>query len=220
MIGRTIRRITRNRLAVAGVTALLGLTGALVGSVEAAAQETRDAEEDFHARFEALAERDDLDPAERLDALFALDWERNMAWYPEWATWVGWEDADHGAWTDRSLAAIERRNERLGDPMVVLEAIDRDALSPEDRLSYDLYRRDLEMDLEGLRFPGHLMPITQLGGIHQEAANLLANMPARTETDFEAILSRLHGLPEAIDETVVLLEEGLERGVTQPAVPL
>ncbi|MBW3660983.1 MAG: DUF885 domain-containing protein [Gemmatimonadetes bacterium] len=143
-----------------------------------------------------------------------------MAWYPEWATWVGWEDADHGAWTDASLAAIERRHARLGDPLAVLESIPRDALSPEDRLSYDLFRRDLELEVEGTRFPDHLMPITQLDGIHQEAANLLAAMPARTEDDFEAILSRLHGLPERIEQTVALMEAGLEAGVVQPRVPL
>jgi hypothetical protein len=121
---------------------------------------------DFRGRFEALAVNAEGLPApERLHALFDLAWERSMTWFPEFATYVGYAEGDHGAWTDMSLEAIRGREERLGDPLAVLEAIPRDSLGPEDRLSYDLFRRDTEVDVEGARFPAELLAINQLGGV-------------------------------------------------------
>ncbi|MGH7572968.1 MAG: DUF885 domain-containing protein [Gemmatimonadota bacterium] len=176
---------------------------------------------DFQARFEALsANADGLPAAERLHALFDLAWERSMTWYPELATYVGYAEGDHGAWTDMSLEAIRSREERLGDPLAVLEAIPRDFLSPEDQLSYDLFRRDTEEDVEGARFPAELLAINQLGGVQQDVPNLLALMPARTVADYEDVLSRLRGIPTLVDQTIVLLEEGLAQGVTPPGVTL
>ncbi|MGH7550956.1 MAG: DUF885 domain-containing protein [Gemmatimonadota bacterium] len=173
------------------------------------------------AAFEALAENaEGLSAAERLHALFDLTWKRSMAWYPEFATYVGYAEGDHGAWTDMSLEAIRDREERLGDPLAVLEPISRDSLSPADRLSYDLFRRDTELDVEGARFPGELLPINQLGGVQQDVPNLLALMPARTIADYEDILSRLRGIPALVDQVIALLEEGLRQGITPPRVTL
>ncbi len=176
---------------------------------------------DFQTRFETLAvNAGGLPAAERLDALFDLAWQRSMTWFPEFATYVGYAEGDHGAWTDMSLEAVRRREERLGDPLAVLETIPRDSLSPEDRLSYDLFRRDTEEDVEGASFPGELLAINQLGGVQQDVPNLLALMPARTVADYEDILSRLRGIPTLVDQTIALLQEGLEQGVTPPGVTL
>ncbi|HKY59535.1 MAG TPA: DUF885 domain-containing protein [Gemmatimonadota bacterium] len=176
---------------------------------------------DFQGRFEALAlNAEGLPAAQRLHALFDLGWERSMTWYPEFATYVGYVEGEHGAWTDMSLEAIRNREERLGDALAVLETIPRDSLSPEDRLSYDLFRRDAEEEVEGARFPAELLAINQLGGVQQDVPNLLALMPARTVAEYEDILSRLHGIPTLVDQTIALLEAGLAAGVTPPRITL
>ncbi|MGH7565536.1 MAG: DUF885 domain-containing protein [Gemmatimonadota bacterium] len=186
-----------------------------------AAAPGRAQEASFAERYTALAaNREHLPAAERLHALLDLQWERKMVWYPEEATWVGWDGADHGAWTDQSPEAIALRREHAGDALSVLDALPTDSLSEADRLNYDLFRRNVESEVEGNQFPSHLLAITQLGGVQQDAAGLLEMMPARSVEDFEAILSRLRGLPRLIDQTIGLLDEGLERGVTPPRVPL
>ena len=83
-------------------------------------------------------------------------------------------------------------------PAKALASIDRAALSPADRLNYDLFRRQVEERLEGRRFPWELMPVNQLGGIQQSVPQMLGEqMPASTEADYAAILSRLRGAPGA-----------------------
>jgi uncharacterized protein (DUF885 family) len=164
--------------------------------------------------------REHLPAAERLHALLDLQWERDMSWYPEYATSVGWPGANHGAWTDQSLEAITGRREHADDAIVVLDALPRDSLSAADRLSYDLFRLNVENDVEATRYPSHLLPLTQLNGVQQDAASVLEIMPKGSVGDYEAIVSRLRGLPRLIDQTIALLEEGLARGVTQPRVPL
>jgi len=175
---------------------------------------------DFHARYLELAEREDLSDTEKLHALFELQWERTMAWNPEFATYVGWRGGEHGEWTDDSMEAIEARRERTGDALIVLESIDRKVLSEQDRLNYDLFERDVRLDVEANRFPSHLTPLNQLAGPQQSVAQLLSIQPHRTKAEYEAIVSRLRKAPRVFEQTIDLLEAGLERGITPPQVTL
>src|SRR6185503_17898845 len=102
---------------------------------------------------EIAARRGQRDEATRLHELFDASWEYQLTEYPEFATSVG--DARYnGRWTDWSLAAVARRDRELDAPAWTLATIDHAALAADDQLSYDLFRRDLELDLEGRRFKG------------------------------------------------------------------
>lgn len=160
-----------------------------------------------------------LSDSARLYQLFDLDWEYGMATYPEWATWEGRYERN-GEWTDNSPAAIEQREKEQEWSYNVLKSINREALSREDKLNYDLYLRSAERSLEGRRFPGKFMPINQLGGVHQDVPQLFEVMPKRNAKDFQDILSRLRGLPKNIDNDITLMRKGLSMGVTPPKVTL
>ena len=63
------------------------------------------------------------------------------------------------------------------------------------------------------------------GGERDEAvrvrrAGLGEQMPARTATDYEAMLSRLRGTAALVDQTIAAMKEGLRRGVTPPEITL
>lgn len=156
----------------------------------------------------------------RLHRLFQLHSEYLLAEYPEYATSVGVR-GHNGRWTDRSMAAIARQKADLELPAKALMSIDRAKLSPADRLNYDLFRRRIEEQLEGRRFPWELMPVNQLGGIQQSVPQMLSEqMPTTTEADYESILSRLRGAPVLVEQTIALMKEGLRRGVTPPKITL
>jgi uncharacterized protein (DUF885 family) len=175
---------------------------------------------DFAAGYEALrTNRENLDEGTRLRRLFDLHWRESMAEFPELATSVGFP-GHNDRWTDRSLEAIERRKRDLERPAAVLRTIRRDLLGAEDRLSHDLFARSLEEALEARRFLSELMPVTQLGGVQQEAALVLAMAPAATLRDYQDLLKRLERLPLVVDQTIALMREGLRRGVTQPRIAL
>ena len=156
---------------------------------------------------------------ERLHALFALEWEYRMADSPETATYFGYPGHNH-RWSDNSLKAFERRERDLAETLGVLDSVDTEKLSPEDRLNHTLFRYETATAIEWARFPTHLMPITQLRGIQQDAAQLISIMPTRRVEHYEDILARLRGLPGVVEQTLALLRNGLEKGYTPPRITL
>lgn len=156
---------------------------------------------------------------ERLHDLFKLDWEHAMIESPEFATEVGYP-GQNDRWTDQSLEAIERRKRELDAPMKVLQSIERSKLSAADQLNYDLFKKNQEDAIEGSRFKQELLPINQMGGVQQGVAETLELSPRRTVQDYENILKRLEGVPVLIDQTIVLLNKGLEAKVTPPRITL
>jgi uncharacterized protein (DUF885 family) len=155
----------------------------------------------------------------RLHELFARDWAYTMREYPEFATSVGYP-GQNARWTDYSLEAIARRKRELNDPLTALRAIDRAQLAPADQISYDLFQRNLTDAIEESRFPGELMPITQLNGVQQDVPSTIAQMPAGSVSEYEDILARLRAVPVLVNQTLVLLQRGLQSGITPPRIPL
>lgn len=168
--------------------------------------------------YAALA-RSTASDSEKLHELFKLDWRKKLEDAPERATYNGFPGLND-RWSDASPEAFARRQRQVADPLAVLERIDRARLSPDDQLNFDLFRREALEAVEESRFPGELMPINQMGGVQQDAAQVLSIMPRASAQDFEDALSRLRGLPKLIDQTIELLKLGASLGVTPPRVTL
>jgi uncharacterized protein (DUF885 family) len=169
--------------------------------------------------------------AQKLRALLDADWRRWMEEYPEIATHVGYP-GHNDRWTDDSPAGIERRKKHLAGGLATLKTISRSDLPAGEQLNLDLYLELLETASEGLQFgddpfpfrnvvPRNLwMPLNQMGGLQQEAADTLAMQPHQTVADYETILARLSALPTAVDQQLALLQDGLKRGYTPPKIAL
>src|SRR5258705_324357 len=176
------------------------------------------AETAFEQNCAQLASRVGND-SERLHDLFKLDWEHTMVEHPEFATEVGYP-GQNDRWTDQSLEAIERRKQELPALMKAIMTIDRSKLSPVDQLNYDLFRKNQEDAIEGSRFMEEFLPINQLSGVQQGVAEVLELSPRATVSDYENILKRLGAVPVVIDQTIVLMNKGLESKVTPPRITL
>ena len=100
---------------------------------------------------------------------------------------------------------------------------------PSEQLNYDLYRELLETAEEGLPFgddplpfrgvvpANRWMPINQMGGIQQGAAETLATMPhAKPSRTMKTFWRGWRRCPHVVDQTSGLLQEGLKRGYTPP----
>lgn len=175
-------------------------------------------EKSFHQRFVALSTARGLSDSARLHRLFDLAWEYDNIESPEFATYSGYP-GQNGRWTDRSVAALTRRQRELPDRLLVLRAVNRARLGPADQLSYDIFKRDVDVAIEGLRFPADLLQISQLGG-PQYLESTLASQPAATVRDYEDIIARLAAIPTVIRQTRILLDSGLARGITPPRITL
>ena len=154
-----------------------------------------------------------------LHALFDESWEWALREFPTMATYVGDRRYDDRL-PDMSVEAIERRKAHTRTLRDRLRAIDRAKLSADDQLNYDLFLRDLELQIEGERFPSDFIVITQMGGIHQQMAQLAQMVPKFTVRDYENFLERLRQLPRLVDQNIVLMRQGLAKGITPPRMTL
>ncbi len=181
-----------------------------------AAQETP--RPNFDQRFAELANDKALADSARLDRLFSLHWEYNNVAYPEYATYTGYL-GQNDRWTDLSVPAINRRRANLNSELQVVRTINRARLNSPDQLSYDIFKRGIEESIEGTRFPGDLLRVTQRDG-PQYSASIIGAMPAATVKDYTDIIARLRALPAVVDQTIALLDSGVKRGVTPPRITL
>ncbi len=176
--------------------------------------------DEFESRYQAIRDSQGKAPeAERLHALFKVDWDYHLADAPEEATQYGVTAYDT-KWTDLSAAAVAERRRQVARALPVLATIDRSKLSVEDQTNYDLFKRQGEEAAEAAKFPSELIAVHQLTGIQQEAAVILRMMPRATAAELENQVARLRALGPQVDQVIALLNEGLKRGVTAPQVTL
>lgn len=148
--------------------------------------------------------------------IFASEWDYWMEQFPTWASRLGdrrWNDR----WPDRSLDAIQNRHAHNIAILTKLKALDRDSLSPADRLNYDLFVRDYEEYIEEYQYRWHLIPITQRSGV-QTADQLADALRFETLKDYEDWLARLRALPVHIEQTIALMREGVKAQIMFPKV--
>ena len=165
--------------------------------------------------------------ASRLRAFLAEDWKRWMQEYPEYATAVGFPGQNQ-RWTDDSPAGREARIKHMRESMEAMKQLHREQLPPTEQLNYDLYLKRLQNSEEGLQYGGTAwggarniwIPITQMDGVQQDPAALLAMMPHQTVSDYEDILARLEALPVVVDQNMDLLKEGLKKGYSPPKIAM
>ena len=91
------------------------------------------------------------DPAPALHALFAEEWEYTLREDPLFATSVG-DNRYNDRLPSQSPADQARRAEHQRQALDRLHAIDRTRLAEPDRVSYDLFERELADDLAQFRF--------------------------------------------------------------------
>jgi uncharacterized protein (DUF885 family) len=174
---------------------------------------------------------DSTNAGQRFRAFLAEDWKRWMQEYPEMATAVGFPGQNQ-RWTDESPAGFDARVKHLRESLAALQQFKRESLPPGEQLNFDLYRELLETAVEGLPFgddpmpfrgvtpANRWMPVSQMGGIQQGAAETLATMPREKLSDYEDIIARLEALPAAVDQTIGNLQEGLKQGYTPPKIAM
>ncbi|MDE2296408.1 MAG: DUF885 domain-containing protein [Gammaproteobacteria bacterium] len=151
-----------------------------------------------------------------LHRLFRRDWDRRMREHPLTASDLG-DRRFNGRWPDRSLAAIQRAHRADLETLAALHRIDRAALDPQDRISYDLFEWQHEDALDAYRFHEYLFPLNQLGGI-QTAGDYAQTLRFTTRKDYADWLSRLRTFGTYMDQTIALLRLGIADGYTLPRV--
>jgi uncharacterized protein (DUF885 family) len=154
--------------------------------------------------------------SQALRSLFAEEWERGLRDHPENASYQG-DTRFNDRWTDNSLPAIAAREAADRAALLRLQAIPRAGLSPAEQIDRDTFEWLQQRSVERQRFREHLQAISHQGGI--TTADAIAEvMPFATPTDYRQYLARLAALPQLVDQTLVLMREGVKAGIVPPRV--
>jgi len=156
---------------------------------------------------------------ERLHQLLADDWEARLEDNPLFASYVGDRRYEH-LLPEVGEEAIHERAGVLKGFRDRLGAIDRDLLSREDRLTYDVFAAMLGQDLASIEHRDYFFPLTNRDGFHVFFARLADEMVFRKVSDYESYVARLEGARRYMDQHVALLERAIEEGYTLPRVVL
>ena len=160
-----------------------------------------------------------LSESEKANALFQAYFDESMQMNPISATYVGISD-----YNDRFSPPINQQNRDQSlafeeKYLAKIKAIDALALSGQALLSYEIFLRDRQIAIKGAQFPGHLMPIHQMGGAHSYFASLGSGksaQPFNTADDYRHFMSRAQGFATYMDSAIVAMKRGIEKSIVLP----
>jgi uncharacterized protein (DUF885 family) len=117
-------------------------------------------------------------------------------------------------WRARAERLQREYLERIG-------TVDPGLLTGQDALTYEIFRTGRQRDIEGLRFPGHLIPLNQFYSVPNSFAQLGSGSgmhPFKTVKDYEDFLERVDGFVLWTDQAIVNMREGMAKGYVLPRV--
>jgi uncharacterized protein (DUF885 family) len=154
-----------------------------------------------------------------LASLFNRYYEERMQLFPLEATQNGdnrFNDLLPADFTDgyrEKLADFYTRYRAL------LSKYNRDNLDENDQISYDIFEREMDMSLEGLRFHDNYMPFNQFWGLTLTLGQLGSgdgSQPFKTVQDYDNWLKRAGAFSAWADSAVVYFRKGLASGYVLP----
>ena len=144
-----------------------------------------------------------------LDTLLAEFWESQMVNFPTFASSLG-DRRFNDQWTDQSINAIDDRQAERREFLRRLYAIDSKALSDSNQLNYELFRRDLQSDVDAHQFKGYLIPFSHRGGV-QTLNQIASRLRFTTIQDYEDWLLRMSKVDAVVEQTIARAERGRKK---------
>ena len=157
---------------------------------------------------------------QRLRDLVEGWYEDYLRLFPVAATFIGDHRYDAElAVPDAAHAAAARALQQRG--LDGLAGIDRAALDPPDRITWEVFAWARRSDLENDTFPGRLLPLDQFNNPAAFFAQLGSGQvvqPFATVRDYERFATRMSRFPTWVDQVIANMRTGVARGIVPPRV--
>ena len=150
-----------------------------------------------------------------LHRLFADEWDRRLQRDPLFASSRGISDYDDRL-PDMTAGAQRQALEEDLQFLARLEAIDRAALTPDDRTNHELFEFVVGHRTNLATYRAYRIPFTSDSGFHTRVQRMYESMPFRTVEDYEKYLSRLRAVDTFFSQNIDNMRDGLGDGFTQP----
>ena len=155
----------------------------------------------------------------QLDKIISEYYEDQLKLSPLSATFNGdnrYNDLLNIDFTDSHRALVKSILEKYQKS---IQEIDRESLTTNDQLTYDLIERDVKLGMEGLSFPENLIPLNQFYGFHLTFAQLGSGsviQPFATVKDYDNWSKRMLKGAAYLDSSIVYFRKGMAAGHVLP----
>ncbi|CAN5228836.1 DUF885 domain-containing protein [soil metagenome] len=152
-----------------------------------------------------------------LNRYFDEEFEKDVQDSPMMQTQLG-RKTNYGQWDDFSnqkyvldLQKAKERRKYLNDN------VDEKALDPQTRLSYRLYKQEIENEIEDYEYRFYDYPVNQMFGYHSNIPAFLINMHRIDSVeDAKAYISRLNGVDRIFIEVIEGIKIREQNGIIPP----
>ncbi|CAN5317685.1 DUF885 domain-containing protein [soil metagenome] len=156
-----------------------------------------------------------------LATLFTNYYEERLTLFPLEATANGdsrYNNKLYADFTDSYRAKLKEFWQRNLD---AVSKYNRDSLSGNDQISYDIFAREMKMNLEGLTFHDNYLPTNQFEGLHLTMGQLGSgsfNQPFKTVKDYDDWIERAKQFPVWADSAIVYFKKGIDSNFVLPKI--
>ncbi len=153
---------------------------------------------------------------EKAKVLFDELFKESVARSPIYEGYLGIKD-NNDKWDDISEAYALESHEFTKTQLAKLREIDVNKLDAATQLSYQLYEKSLEDNIEDFEWRHHNYPVNQMFGVHSQIPSFLINIhQVADESDAKAYVSRLNAVPKLIDQLIDGLDLRKDKGILAP----
>lgn len=156
---------------------------------------------------------------EELSALLDKYYEERLQLFPLEATISGDNRYNDKWYIDFTDSYREKQKEFYTRYRVYLSKFERETLNSNDQLSYDVFKREMEMNLEGLGFHDNYFPLNQFQSAHLVFGQLGSGsvvQPFKTVADYDNWLKRVSVFPAYTDSVIAYFKKGMAAGYLLP----
>ena len=155
-----------------------------------------------------------IDENIRFEKYLSNQWEQNLKDSPIFASLLGNKNFNQDI-TSNSIEEFVKNKAKLNKDLINLNSFNYEKLNSDNKLNYKLKRITLNNSIEAAKYPSYYMSLNQRGGVqsYDETGDRLVY---ESKQDYEDWLVRLSKYADNIANTKTNVEEGLEKGYTQP----
>ena len=158
-------------------------------------------------------------PNKELAAFFEQYYEERLKLFPLEATQQGDSRYNDLLPNDISQEFINQLKNFYTTNLAKINTFERSTLSDEDKIAYDTFKRELEVQLEGMAFNQELIPFQQFWGLPLTMGQLgsgESSQPFKTVKDYDDWLKRVKAFTVWGDTAIANFRKGMAANVVLP----
>ena len=148
-------------------------------------------------------------------------YEERLKFFPLEATQIGDNRYNNLLPIDISEGFRNELKDFYDRQLAGLSEYQRDSLSVQEQVSYDIFKREMDGGIKALTFNDHLMPVHQFWGMTltiPQIASGKSYQPFKTAKDYDDFLKRIDAFAIWVDTAIVNMKKGLATGYTYPKI--